>query len=167
MSLARRTGLAPMSDQPQVSPNMKPAPKDCQCGCGASGQLRTSTYRDGSRHVRRCACSRCRGLRSKRKGQRGQAAASTGLGMPRSSIRPGHEELAGGTVRWEHKQGAQAGPVITRYRLSRAQSEAERSTGDHRPFVATFGHDGVTVAVIDLEHLPEAVAALAEQLGMA
>lgn len=151
---------------PEVETFMKPAPEDCACGCGVAGQLRASTYRDGSRHVRRCACNRCRGLRSKRKGQRGQAKASTELGMPRSSIRPGHEELAGGTVRWEHKHGKQAGPVITRYRSSRAQSEAERSTGDNRPFVATFGHDGLSVAVIDLEHLAEAVAALAEQLGM-
>ena len=140
----------------------------CGCGCQAEGVLRVRPWRDGVRCVKHgCPCRRCMGKASKRRGSRGQAKASNALGMPRSSIRPGHEELAGGTVRWEHKEGATvAGPVLTKFLASEAQSEASRSTGDHRPFVATFGHKGRQVAVVDVNDLPEVVAALAVQLGM-
>lgn len=150
----------------QVVPRFKDNLGVCGCGCQIEGVLRVKPWRDGVRCVRTCTCNRCRGRRNRSKGQRGQAKASTALGMPRSTIRVGHEEFSGGTVRWEHKDGAQAKPIITRFRLSEAQSEAARATGDHRPFVATFGHDGRLLAVVDVNDLPEVVAALATQLGM-
>lgn len=137
----------------------------CGCGCGLEGVLRAKPWRDQSRCVKRgCTCRRCRGLRNKRKGARGQVAAMRALGVPASTIHPGHEELVQGlAVRWEHKTGHQSSPVITRYRLSKAQSEAQRARGDNRPFVATFAHDGTQVAVVDLTELAAVVWALAEQ----
>jgi len=136
----------------------------CGCGCGDDGILRVKKWRDGTRCTRNCKCPRCRGARNKRKGARGQSAAARALGAPRSTLHPGHEELTPGlAVRWEHKSGHQSSPVITRFRLSRAQSEAQRSRGDTRPFVATFSHDGLQVACIDLNDLPSVVWALVEQ----
>lgn len=150
-----------------VSPNFKDPLVSCPCGCGAEGRLRVKPWRDGSNCNRNCkGCAHCKGLRSRRRGARGQAKASNLLGIPASSLRPGHEEFARGAVLWEHKEGAQSRPVLTRYHLSREQAEAARAVGDHRPFVATFGYDGTTVAVFDLKAGPEVVAALAEMYGM-
>jgi len=136
----------------------------CGCGCGDEGTLRVKPWANGQRCTRQCKCPRCRGKRNRRKGARGQTAALKALGVPASTIHPGHEELVQGlAVRWEHKAGAQSRPVITRYRLSREQSEAQRPRGDVRPFVATFSHDGTQLAVVDLNDLQAVVWALAEQ----
>lgn len=150
-----------------VTPRFKAEPIECPCSCGAVGQPRVKAWSNGDRCNRNCkGCRHCRGLRSRSGGKRSQAKGSTLLGMPRSTLKPGHEELAGGTVRWEHKSGKQASPVITKFRASEAQSEALKAVGDHRPFVATFGHDGRMLAVFDLADGPQVVAALAEQYGM-
>lgn len=153
-----------MSSQRQVTPYLKDNIAVCGCGCGDEGVLRVKPWRDGTRCTRKCRCRRCRGGANKRKGARGQVAAMRALGVPASTIHPGHEELVQGlAVRWEHKSGHQSSPVITRYRLSKAQSEAQRARGDTRPFVATFSHDGLQLAVVDLEDLQAVVWALAEQ----
>lgn len=58
--------------------------------------------------------------------------------------------------RVELKTGAQAGPVVTRWRLSRDQSDAAKSMGDHRPFVAIFDtrrKGDPVLAVVELEVL--------------
>ena len=66
-------------------------------------------------------------------------------------------------MRWEHKEGAQARPVITRYLLSAAQSEESRSVGDHRPFIATFGDGGMQLGVFDLNDFYDLAVAFLEQ----
>lgn len=137
----------------------------CGCGCGKEGVLRAKAHRDGTRCVRTgCRCKRCQGLRNRRGGQRAQTKAARALGIARSSLSPGHEELMPGTLRWEHKSGANAGPVITKFLASRSQSEAQRPVGDLRPFVATFSHRGVMVAVVDLGDLADVAVAFLEQL---
>lgn len=141
----------------------------CGCGCGNEGVLRARPWRGGVRCVRHgCPCRRCLGGRSNRNGKRRQAKAVTALGVPRSSINPGHEEFLGGTVRLEVKAGAQAGPVWTKYLASEQQSNAARAVGDHRPFVACFEPKGTTdgLIVFRRSEVAEVVAALAEQLGM-
>ena len=151
----------------EVTSYLKPAPAPCECGCGVTGTPRIKRNRDGTHHVRLCVCISCRNKRNRGVGRKQQAKAFDLLGLPTSTgFRPGHEEFAGGLVRWEQKHGSQSQPVITRYRRSRAQSDAARALGDHRPFVATFSYDGTFVAVIDMDELAEAVAALAEQLGL-
>ena len=80
-------------------------------------------------------------------------------------MRPGDEEHWSGTVRVECKSGAQARPVLTRFLLSEGQSEQHRPYGDHRPFIATFEHDGRAVFVGDLSRIREIVAALVEGLN--
>lgn len=83
-------------------------------------------------------------------------------------MRPGHEEHLPGSVRIEVKSGAQAGPVWTAYLKSEAQSEAARSIGDTRPFVASFEPKGTSdgLVVFRRSKLLETVAAMAEQLGI-
>lgn len=152
-----------------VTPNLKPV-GTCGCGCGREGTLRVKPWRDGTVCVTRgCDCARCRGKRNKRLGQRKQARAVSALGVPRSSLHPGHEEFLGGTVRVEVKSGTKhADPVWTKYRASEAQSEAQRPVGDHRPFVALFmpadSSDGLVV--FRLSRLDETLMALAEQRGL-
>ena len=138
----------------------------CSLGvCPLFGTLNTVS-RDGGRRVRGCGDPVARGKRNKRKGQRKQAKAATMIGVPRSAMSPGHEEFYGGTVRIEVKAGAQAGPVHTKYLAVRAQSEAARPFGDHRPFVGMFMPDGVGygLVVFRSDELEAVVAALAEQL---
>lgn len=156
------------SPERDVVPNLKPDPITCVddgCGlakCTAVGQ----PTRTG--HPRGCVCPRCIGRRNKRKGQRKQAKATTALGVPRSTISPGHEEYLGGAVRIEVKAGAQVGPILTRYLAMEAQSEAARPFGDHRPFVAVAMPEKVSwgIVLIRTDRLEDAVAALAEQLGV-
>lgn len=125
--------------------------------------------KEGKRHVRGCPCNRCRGRANKRKGQRKQAKAVTALGVPRSSIHPGHEELLGGAIRIEVKSGAQIKPAVTAYLRCEAQSEAQRPIGDHRPFAAVAMPDGSSdgIVMVRLSRLSEFVAGYAENWGVA
>lgn len=143
---------------------------DCECGvpaCTLFGTLGRPD-RTGKRHVRGCAkngCRVCMGRSNKRKGQRKQSKATTALGIPRSSISPGHEEFLGGTVRVEVKAGGRiANPVWTRFRDCEAQSEHHRPFGDHRPFVACFMPDGQSdgLVVLRLSQVHEFAAAIVE-----
>lgn len=153
----------------QVEPNFR-AVGECGCGCGGFGTLRTKPWRsNGVTCLKRgCPCRQCMGRASKSRGQKRQAKATTALGVPRSSIHPGHEEFLGGTVRIEVKSGMQALPVWTKYLASEAQSNAARAVGDNRPFVACFEPKGTTdgLVVFRRSELEQVVAALAEQLGM-
>lgn len=153
-----------------VTPNFRQT-GDCQCeldGCALHGTLGRED-RNGRRHVRGCACRVCLGRRNKRKGSSKQAKAVTALGIPRTSLHPGHEEFLGGTIRVEVKAGAQTKPAWTRYRLCEAQSEAQRPIGDHRPFAAVLMPDGESdgLVLVRLSALHEFTSALVEQWGAA
>ncbi|MFZ5862838.1 MAG: hypothetical protein ACOYXR_08370 [Nitrospirota bacterium] len=142
---------------------------DCGCGCGLYGTLKKPN-RAGVQCVRGCkACPSCRGLANKRKGQKKQAKAVTALGIPRSSIHPGHEEFLPGQLRVEVKAGAQIKPAVTAYLKCEAQSEAQRPIGDHRPFAAVMMPDGSSdgLVVVRLSNLHEFVAAVTENWGAA
>ena len=142
---------------------------ECGCGCGLFGTLKKPN-RAGIRCVKRdCKCASCRGRANKRKGQRKQASAVTALGIPRSSIHPGHEEFLPGSLRVEVKAGAQIKPAVTAYLRCEAQSEAERPIGDHRPFAAVMMPDGTKdgLVVVRLSNLNEFVAAMVENWGAA
>lgn len=137
-----------------MSHNLKPL-QDCPCGveaCEAYGMLRVKTG-----HVRGCKCPRCLAGRNSKKGKalHRQVARQLGAATPgRGSS--SHEESWVHAWRVEVKTGAQAGPVTTRWRASRDQSEASRAFGDSRPFVAIFttGAKGdPTLAVLELETL--------------
>ena len=134
--------------------------------CPLFGSLTTAS-RDGMRRVRGCGDPVARGKRNKRKGQRKQARATTALGVPRSSIRPGHEEFLPGTVRIEVKAGAQVRPMHTAFLRGETQSEAARPFGDHRPFVFVAMPDGEGDGLVAfrLSVLREVVAAFVEQFG--
>lgn len=149
--------------------NLK-AKADCECGldsCTLFGTLGRPD-RNGMRHVRGCGCNVCRGRRNKRKGGRKQAKAVQSLGIPRSTIHPGHEEFLPGSIRVEVKAGAQVKPIHTRFLSAHAQSEASRSFGDHRPFAFVAMPDGVKhgYVIVRTDHLVDFVAAAAEQLEM-
>jgi hypothetical protein len=109
--------------------------QDCICGCGAFGLLAVP-FRDGTQHVRGCArsgCKQCRGRASKRTGGKAQRTAKKLLAVPTtSSIHTGHEEFAGGLVRFECKSGAQIRPMVTAFSKAEAQSEVARAIGDTR-----------------------------------
>lgn len=138
---------------------------ECGCGCGAYGTLKKPNRAGVSCVARKCKCRSCIGRASKRKGQRKQAKAVTALGIPRSSIHPGHEEFLPGAVRVEVKATKrEAGPVWTAYRRCLEQSEAQRPIGDHRPFAAIFMPDGSSdgLVVVALSDLKDFVAGMVD-----
>lgn len=134
--------------------------------CPVFGTLLRAS-RDGKRRVRGCDDPVARGRRNKRKGGRKQAAAVRALGIPRSNLSPGHEELLGGTVLTEVKAGKQVGPIETRYLAYEAQAEAARSVGDHRPFCAVAMPDGWSdgIVMVRLSNIHEFAAAIVEMWG--
>jgi hypothetical protein len=140
----------------------------CECGtdgCELWGTLKKEN-RAGVRCVRGCRCRSCIGRASKRMGGRKQAKAVTALGIPRSSLHPGHEEFLGGSIRVEVKSGAgDCKPAWTRYTACEAQSEQHRPIGDHRPFCAVLMPPGESdgVVLVRLSNLHEFVAAMVEQ----
>lgn len=135
-------------------------------GCPVFGTLREA--RDGRSRAPGCMDPAGRGRQNKRTGSRRQAKALTGLGIPRSSLRPGNEETLPGSVRTEIKAGAQVRPVLTRYLAAETQSESQRPFGDHRPFVAVFMPDGLGDGLVTfrLSKLDDVLVALAEQRGL-
>lgn len=118
--------------------------------------------RDGLRRVKGCGDPVARGKRNKQKGSRKQAAAARAVGVPVTSLHPGHEEWMRGEVRIEVKAGLKAKPIHTQYLASRAQSDASKAFGDNRPFVAIFMPDAVSYGyvVIRTDDLPAAAQAL-------
>lgn len=137
---------------PDVTPNFKAEKIDCPCGCGAHGVPK------GKRsHPRQCTCRPCVAGRNSRQGKAGHRKVARLLGAATAGRgSSSHEESWVHPWRVELKTGAQAGPVVTRWRLSRDQSEAAKSTGDHRPFVAIFDtrrKGDPVLAVVELEVL--------------
>lgn len=148
-----------------VTPNFKDNQGTCGCGCGAYGTLK-KPWRDGVTCVaRRCKCKRCEGKANRKRGDDKAAKVRKQLGLGGANTR--HEELWGGPVRVESKSGGIARPVVTAHLNARAQSEAARAVGDHRPFLGAFTGTGSQKAIytIGADELEAVVFALAEAWG--
>lgn len=131
---------------------------ECACGCGLYG-----TPKKNGHITRLCKCPSCRGRNNKRKGQSKQRAAAKAVGITINRMGAGHEENYGGALRVEVKAGAQVGPIDTRYRAARKQSDAGKNIGDTRPFAMLAMPDGMKdgyliVRTDELEAVLEAVA---------
>jgi hypothetical protein len=152
-----------------VEPRFK-AQDSCGCGCGAFGTLKRP-WRDGSQCVaRRCSCKRCIGRQSAKRGRGKQSTAATILGIPRSTMHPGHEEHYAGALRVEVKSGKRdTGPAFTAYLRCETQSEASRPVGDHRPFAAVLMPEGTSDGLFQcrMSKLPDVVTALVENWSAA
>lgn len=141
----------------------------CQCvaDCGLFGTLGRPD-RTGARHVRGCACRVCMGRRNRRNGMVKQRKATKLLGLSHGQWAGAHEEALAGPLRTEVKATLRhAKPVQTAYELMRAQSEAARSFGDNRPFIASAAPPGSgrVYYVIRDDDLAAVVLALAEVFG--
>lgn len=134
--------------------------------CPKFGRL-VKPSKDGKRRVKGCGDPVARGKRNKRSGQRKQRAAAKVLRVPLNGLGSGHEENWPSVVLTEVKSGAQVKPVATRYRNARAQAEAKRAIGDHRPFVFVAMPEGESggLVVVHTDDLENVVAALAEVFG--
>lgn len=62
-----------------------PVKDDCPCGCGLFGAL-TKPHRDGTRHVRKCVCPRCRGRNIKRTSGNRERRIAKRVGGERSPL---------------------------------------------------------------------------------
>ena len=102
--------------------------------------------RQGRRRVRGCGDPSARGKRNRRKGDSKARRARKKLGLGGHLTR--HEENWGGAFRVEIKAGAQVGPIATRFRAAKAQSDAAKAMGDIRPFVMVAMPDGTTEGII-------------------
>jgi len=138
---------------------------DVVLGCGLYGTLGRPD-RAGLRHVRGCRCKRCLGRRARRSGVAKQRVARRALGIDGPSLGADHEENWRGRVRVEVKSGhRESVPVQTRFLGCEAQSEAARSIGDNRPFMAIFMPPGTSdgLVVIRLSQLAEVARCLVDE----
>lgn len=162
-----------MTDQlPMPGPDKGPCEgnqeKCSRTDCPMYGTL-MKPNRDGKRRIRGCEDPAARGRRNRRSGQKRQAKAARAIGVPKTAIAPGDEENFQGAVRVEVKSGAQVGPIITRYRLAEAQSEASRPIGDTRPFVfiaMPASEKDPGLLVVRLDRLDDACLALLRNRGV-
>ena len=125
-----------------VSPDLEERKGACVCGCETYGLKRKRP--EG--HVRGCPCPRCRGGRNRAKGDSKARKARRLMGLVGPNTR--HEEHLRGPVLTESKAGKQVQPVWTRFQSARAQAEASRAVGDHRPFVFLAHPDDTSEFVI-------------------
>jgi hypothetical protein len=114
-------------------------------GCPLFGAL-GRPGRDGARRIRNCGDPAARGKRNRTKGDSKARRARKKLGLGGHLTR--HEENWGGAFRCEVKAGAQVGPIWTRFRDAKNQSDACKSLGDNRPFVMVAMPDGITEGVV-------------------
>lgn len=150
----------------EVTPNFKDNLGLCGCGCELEGVYRVRAHRDGTRCIRTCSCNRCRGKRSRQKGDRKAAQARRALNLQGANTR--HEEHWRGSLLVESKAGAQVKPVWTRFKAARDQAEASRAIGDLRPFVMVAAADGAPILlVLDINDVREVAAAVIEDWGNA
>ena len=133
-------------------------------GCPLFGRL-LKPSRDGQRRVQGCGDPVARGKRNRSKGDRAEKKAAGLVGATGANTR--HEEHRGGPVRYESKEGAQVGPIWTRFQEARAQSEVARPIGDHRPFVMIASPVGTSeqLLIVSSKDWPQVVAAVAETLA--
>lgn len=127
---------------------------ECGCGCGKFGTYRKRPWSSGVLCVRTCtACKSCTGRHTKLGGQKEQGGfqKAAGIRKSRHKSRNTHEEAWEDPFRWEVKSGAQVRPVVTAYLKTRAQSEATRAIGDHRPFAMGASYEKTRVVVVDAE----------------
>ncbi len=129
--------------------------KDCPL-YGALGK----PGRDGRRRVRHCGDPSARGKRNRTKGDAKARRARKKLGLGGHLTR--HEENWGGRFRTEIKAGAQVGPIYTRFRDAKAQSDASKALGDIRPFVMVAMPDGTSdgIVLVSLDEFAEIVSIL-------
>jgi hypothetical protein len=114
-------------------------------GCPLFGAL-GRPGRDGARRIRNCGDPAARGKRNRTKGDSKARRARKKLGLGGHLTR--HEDNWGGAFRCEVKAGAQVGPIWTRFRDAKNQSDACKSLGDNRPFVMVAMPDGTTEGVV-------------------
>lgn len=132
-----------------------------------------SCKHDDAACTRAKPCVRCRGARSRRSGLTKQRQARkalervTGVQAARFAALTGNEESWRLPIRVEVKSGAYAGPVWTKYAASEAQSDASKSVGDTRPFVAVFMGTRTTdgLFVCRLSQLGRVTEALVNELA--
>jgi hypothetical protein len=126
-------------------------------GCPVYGTL-GRPGRDGRRRVRHCGDPAARGKRNRSKGDAKARRARKKLGLGGHLTR--HEENWGGVFRTEVKAGAQVGPIYTRFKDAKNQSDAAKALGDNRPFVMVAMPDGTSAGIIlmDLDEFVELTA---------
>ena len=110
--------------------------------------------RDGKRRVRGCNDPAARGKRNRTKGDAKARHARRKLGLSATgNAGSRHEEHWSGFFRVEIKAGAQVGPIETRFRAAKQQSEASKALGDIRPFVMVAMPEGVSggIALMTLD----------------
>jgi hypothetical protein len=123
---------------------LKPPPTDCVCGCGLVGQPRKKVWKDGTSHVARCQCRRCKGGRhgANERVRNNRIAKRTG-----GQREPGSGQLSGIDGRsgfWEWEETSNV-TLVRGFRswIGSKQIEAKLSrlmkrTGARRVFILTW-----------------------------
>lgn len=149
---------------PEVETYFKENQGPCGCGCKEYGTLK-KPWSNGQRCVtRKCKCPRCMGKNNRRKGDAAARRSRKALKLSGPNTR--HEEHLRGPILTEQKAGKQVGPIWTRFQAARAQAEASRAIGDHRPFVMVAHPDGTSewLLVVSSRDWQNVVTAYAQEL---
>jgi hypothetical protein len=105
--------------------------------------------RDGKRRVRGCNDPTARGKRNRAKGDAKARHARHKLGLSATgNAGSRHEEHWSGIFRVEVKAGAQVGPIETRFRLAKQQSDISKALGDIRPFAMIAMPEGNSDGIV-------------------
>ena len=119
------------------------------------------TSRDGKRRERGCNDPAARGKRNRTKGDAKARHARRKLGLSATgNAGSRHEEHWGGLFRVEVKAGAQVGPIETRFRAAKQQSDASKALGDIRPFAMIAMPEGNSdgIVLMTLNEFAELIA---------
>jgi len=115
-------------------------------------------------------CPSCRGRRNRRAGLTKQRAARkaletvTGTPAGRYSSQTANEELWRLATLCEVKEGAQVGPIATRFLAAETQAFVAKAFGDPRPFLMVampkgWGSEGIVLCRLsELGHVVEALS---------
>ena len=117
--------------------------------------------RDGKRRVRGCNDPAARGKSNRTKGDAKARHARRKLGLSATgNAGSRHEEHWGGLFRVEVKAGAQVGPIETRFRSAKQQSDASKALGDIRPFAMIAMPEGNSdgIVLMTLNEFAELIA---------
>lgn len=129
---------------------LKPDPEACVCGCGLVGALRTKTWRDGTRHVKRCACPRCSGGRQRPRSRVRENRIAKDTGGTREPLSGGLSGIDGKAALWVWEETAEVAVV-------RGLRSWWQGRGVQKKVARLLAHDGARAFIASWDGKPQLV----------
>lgn len=108
---------------------------DCQCGCGAVGQLRRRPWANGVHCTKNCTtCRQCKASEKSKLGNNYQRSSRRRHNIP-GGMGTGHEQDEHSPIWREAKTGTRVKSLITTYVDLYAEAIEKQPYGNNKPFV--------------------------------